>query len=98
MKYTVIAPITLGPGLVLGLTDAQAAARSGSLRAISKGKYEVTAAVQFKAGEVVHTDADLPKSLTEVVETSAKKRQQQEPVAAPQPADSQGTTTPMAAD
>lgn len=79
MKYTVIAPITLGPGLVLGLSDAQAAARSGSLRALGKGKYEVKAAVQFKAGEVIHTNAELPKALVEAVEM--KKREKAEAAA-----------------
>lgn len=78
MKYTIIASITIGPGLVLGLSDAQAAARSGSLRAVGKGKYEVTATVQFKAGEVIHTDAELPKALAEAVEL--KKREKAEPV------------------
>lgn len=80
MKYTVIAPISLGPGLVLGLSDAQAAARSGILRALGKGKYEVKATVQFKAGEVIHTDAELPKALTEAVQQ--KKREKADAVLA----------------
>lgn len=77
MKYTVIAPITLGPGLLLGLSDAQAAPRSGSLRSLGKGKYEVVAPVQFKAGEVIHADTDLPKALAQAVE--GRKREKAEP-------------------
>lgn len=87
MKYTVIAPITLGPGSVLGLSDAQAAARSGCLNALGKGKYEVKTAVQFKSGEVIHTDAELPKALAEAVEIKKRERAEAVPPAAPVVAD-----------
>lgn len=80
MKYTVIAPITLGPGIVLGLSDAQATPRSGSLRSLGKGKYEVCAPVQFKAGEVIHTDAELPKALAEAVELKKREKAEAAPV------------------
>lgn len=73
-----------GPGDVLGLTDAQAAARAGSVRPVAgtKGQYTVTGALELKAGEPVGL-AVVPKRLrdtvTEVQAETARKRVPVEP-------------------
>lgn len=67
MKKIILAlAASFGPGSVLGLTDAQAAPRSQSLNVIRKGIYEVVGPVQFKAGEEVAIDGELPKHLEQV--------------------------------
>lgn len=59
----VIAPVSFGPGVRLRLTEAQAGARRLLLRPLGEGCYEVLSHVQFKAGEVIGIDGDVPKNL-----------------------------------
>jgi hypothetical protein len=67
VRYRVLAPMTLYPGAVLGLTPEQADARSFGLDP-KGGFWLVTKAVSFKAGEQIEHEGDLPKSLAHVVE------------------------------
>lgn len=65
MKYTATAVVSFGAGADLGLTKPQVDARVASLRPIGgrKGWYTTTAPVQFKAGEEIQYDGDLPKAV-----------------------------------
>lgn len=51
-KYKTTAIVDLFAGSV-GLSDNQAARRSPHLKKVKKGVYEITAPVQFKAGEII---------------------------------------------
>ncbi len=58
--------VAFGPGIALGLTDEQAQPRLSCLKKIPKGLYaglyQVTAPVEFKQGEVIGLDTEVPKS------------------------------------
>lgn len=71
-KYLVVAPLTLGAGVRLGLSKEQAAARSHALKAAGKGVYVTTAPVQFKAGEQIAVADELPKALAELLNPPKK--------------------------
>ena len=74
MRYTAVAALTLPAGSVLGLTEAQAAARKHALKPASKkGVYTCTEAVQFKAGEDFHFDGEISKAQAAGVMTEADK-------------------------
>ena len=63
-KYTIIArSIRLVSGK-LKLTAEQAKTRLPKLKALEKGIYEIVHAVEFKCGEIIGYDGDLPKSLS----------------------------------
>lgn len=59
----VISPVAFGPGVRLSLKEGQAARRPQALKKLGNGLYEVTAEVQFKAGETIGIDGDVPKAL-----------------------------------
>lgn len=61
MRYRVLHPMSLPKGALLGLTEAQAAARQFALRPSAGGLWEVLREVQFKAGETVDVAGDVPK-------------------------------------
>ncbi|MFZ4623274.1 MAG: hypothetical protein ACOYNF_03455 [Rhodoferax sp.] len=73
MKYTTVAVLTLPAGAVLGLTEAQASTRSHVLQCVParKGWYNTTAAVQFKIGEEIQIEGDLPPILAHAVQDAA---------------------------
>ena len=71
-KYLIVAPATFGVGSRLGLSKEQAAARAHALKPAGKGVYIVQVPVQFKAGEQVSVEGDLPKVLAELVEAPKK--------------------------
>jgi len=74
MKYVTTAPITLPEGSVLGLTEAQAAPRRHALKPSGKkGVYLTIAPVQFKAGETIHYDGDIPKGMADAFMSAADK-------------------------
>lgn len=50
---------------VLVLTDKQAGVRSHNLRHLGKNRYEIVNPVEFKAGEEIGYEGDLPKALAE---------------------------------
>jgi hypothetical protein len=62
-KYEVTAVSARLSGGVLGLTKEQAAPRLHNLKALPGGKYEIVRPVEFKRGEVIGYDGDLPKVL-----------------------------------
>lgn len=62
MRYVVTEPLTLPAGLVIGLDSKLTELRAHALEAAGKGLYRTTAALNFKAGEVIHAES-LPKAL-----------------------------------
>lgn len=68
MKYLVTAPLTIGPGVVLLLTAEQADARRNMVREIGLSRFAVERQVEFKAGEVIETTSELPKSATQLLD------------------------------
>lgn len=71
MKYTALLPITIMPGTVVGMDDAQAFRRRALVKPVAKAKgyYEATSAFQFKAGEAFEVENELPKSMVETVDS-----------------------------
>lgn len=74
-KYQIVQIATLHSG-VLELTDAQYARRKHALKQIGKSKYEITKPVQFKVGETIGYEGDLPKAMGNVMvdELEVKKQ------------------------
>lgn len=75
MKYTVTsAPARIHSG-VLVLDKEQARRRRHNLKPLGKDRYEIINPVEFKAGEVIGYEGDLPKSMADVMvsEADAKK-------------------------
>lgn len=62
-RYRVCSTLSLFPGSVVALSEAQHAPREARLHARGEGVYEITAPVQFKAGEVLGIDGAIPKPL-----------------------------------
>lgn len=91
-KYLIVATATFGAGLRLGLSKEQAAARANALKEVGKGVYVAQQPVQFKAGETVGIDGDLPKSLGEAVSAPKAKK-----VGKPAASESTDETGPAAA-
>lgn len=79
MKYQAIAVVTLGVGAVLGLTEAQAAARKASTTPIPgrKGMFLTTAQVQFKRGEEFLYEGELPRVLADALDWDGKDEEEQ---------------------
>lgn len=63
-KYTVIARLQLMAG-VLTLSDEQSAPRSHALKPLGKNRFEIINPVEFKAGEEIGYEGDLPKALAD---------------------------------
>lgn len=61
-SYMITAPTTLPVGARVGLSKEQAAARAHALDKVGK-HYVATAPLQFKAGEQIDYDGELPKVL-----------------------------------
>lgn len=79
-RYLIVAPAFFGAGSRLGLSKEQAAARFHALKEVGKGVYVALDSVQFKAGEVIGVDGELPKALAELVGAKPKRgRPAQEP-------------------
>lgn len=76
MHIIVTATLSLHAGAVVGLTEEQAARRAPFIKALPKrrGWYEVLAEIQFKRGEGIQYDGDVPKGLGEVVEAPKRKK------------------------
>lgn len=75
MKYTIIsASARLNIG-VLVLNKGQAHPRRHNLKALGKDRFEIVSPVEFKVGEVIGYEGDLPKALATVMidEAAAKK-------------------------
>lgn len=67
MKYITTAVLSLPAGVLLGLSVAQVAHRQHVLTNAPgrKGWYVATSPVQFKRGETLQVDGDLPKALAD---------------------------------
>jgi hypothetical protein len=76
MKYVVLAVLSFGAGVALGLSDVQAAARTAFISPVSgrKGWYLTTGLVQFKCGEEVLFDGELPKAMAGLVDSGDKPK------------------------
>lgn len=64
LRYKVISrSLALGPGAILKLTTDQSGSRMLSLKPVDgrPSFFEVTAPVEFKSGEIVTVDSELPK-------------------------------------
>ena len=75
MKYTITSvPVRLHSG-VLELTKDQAHARRHNLKSLGKNRFEIVNPVEFKVGEVIGYEGDIPKALATVMidEAAAKK-------------------------
>jgi hypothetical protein len=79
MKYTVTAPAARFAAGVLSLTGEQAARRKHALRHLKDDRYEITAPVEFKAGEVIGYDGDMPKALAVLMEPAEKPAKKARP-------------------
>jgi len=77
--YEIINPITLHSGIVK-LSDEQAKHRLHKLEAIKgkSGHYKITGPNQFKAGEVIGYDGDIPKGAANDMEELSAKRKAEE--------------------
>ena len=80
VKYRVLSPVTFHAGATLGLTEAQAHARRYGLKPIAKGLHQVIDSVQFKAGEEIAVQGDLPKVLVASLQALAGGRVPQKAV------------------
>lgn len=80
MKYQATAPITFNAGAVLGLTKDQASSRRPVIVPVQNKKdmYELIGPTQFKAGEILYFDGELPKHLAESVEKQGKSKGSQQ--------------------
>jgi hypothetical protein len=56
IQYTVTKPLEIGKGQIIELSQEQVVPRLHNLKPHKKGKYEVKAAISFKAGEVIGLD------------------------------------------
>lgn len=91
-KFQIVATATFGAGARLGLSKEQAAARVHSLREVARGVYVAQQPVQFKAGEVIGLDGEIPKSLGAAV--SAPKAKRASKPAAPEATDDSAPADP----
>jgi hypothetical protein len=76
MKFITTAVLSLGAGALLGLTESQAASRKHVLSAVPDRKdwYLATGPVQFKCGEELCYEGDLPKSLADQMDWEDKPK------------------------
>jgi hypothetical protein len=100
MKYLVTATISLGIGAVLGLNKSQAGARSHLLKDLGKGRYETLGEVQFKAGEEITYEGEIPKMYADVLVDEAKVKKAKEKAVAAEKAAAGGKSNdePTVAD
>lgn len=75
MKYTVMAAITLHAGAQIIMSEAQALRRKHMVQHLGDNLYEVRLPVQFKAGEVIETDQELPKHMAALLDPAAVVRE-----------------------
>lgn len=71
MKIRATQTLALGPGTVLTLSGRQATCRAHALEHLGGERYRTRAAVEFKAGEELGVEGDLPKALYALVDTDA---------------------------
>lgn len=86
-KYRINGPLTLPVGAIMDLTDEQVAAREHALEKVGK-HYRAKLDVQFKAGEEIGYDGELPKAFADLM----KPTKAQEKAAAKEVADKAEST------
>lgn len=67
-KYKVISEVLNVIGGTIGLTDLQYKPRCRKLKRLDKNKYEVLLPIQFKNGEIIEYDGDLPRNMEDSLE------------------------------
>ena len=72
MKARVLATVSFAAGHRLALSEGQAKVRQHVLKKAGNGIYITTGDVQFKAGEVIGVEGELPKALQALVDTGTK--------------------------
>jgi len=84
-RYRLIEQVTFGPGTLLGLSEAQLARRRHvPVFEPEGGAHRTIAMVQFKAGEELGVDGDLPRSLSiKMQPLDAESQPEQAAAAAP---------------
>ena len=80
-RVTTLATVGFGPGAVLLLGDEQVAPRRHALQSLGGKRYRVTARVEFKAGERMGVEGDIPKGLLDRFDLSAARPVEQKPAA-----------------
>lgn len=70
-KYTITARSVRFASGLLELTDEQARTRLPKLRALDKMRFEIIQPVEFKRGETIGYEGDLPKSFADRMEDKA---------------------------
>lgn len=66
--YRMVKLMEVGPGTVVKLDDAQAKRRKPRLDVLGEGRYRTKDVMQFKVGEVVGIEAEIPKAHLDRVE------------------------------
>jgi hypothetical protein len=74
MRVRATTTLPLGPGAILTLTGRQASRRAHALQHLGGDRYQVTQPVQFKAGEELGVEGDLPKALADQIEGGDKPK------------------------
>lgn len=76
MNYTVTASSARLSTGVLVLTQKQASRRGHNLKALGKNRYEIVNPVEFKAGEVIGYEGEIPKALADVLINEAEEKKE----------------------
>jgi hypothetical protein len=89
-KFSISKAVTFTEGTVLGLTPEQAAPRAHALRELEEGVFVVEQPVQFKIGEVIGYEGELPRAIATALEDADAKpedagKQEKAPAAAKAP-------------
>lgn len=66
--YLIVKLLTVAAGTVVRLSAEQAQRRRGRVTDLGEGRYQLNELLQFKAGEVVGIEGDLPKVHLEYVQ------------------------------
>ncbi len=59
---------------ILKLTKEQAAPRLHNLEFLGNGRYQIVHPVEFKTGEVIGFEGELPRNLANLMESAGKKK------------------------
>jgi len=71
-RFKTLAPVTLHAGIVQ-LSEDQAKGRDHKLEEVKPGLYKITGPNQFKAGQEIGYDGEIPKALAHLVESPDSK-------------------------
>lgn len=74
MRYLIVSPLIVPAGSKLELSSDQAALRQHAVRPCGDGTFEALQALQFKVGEEIGYDGEVPKALAHLVEADTPER------------------------